>query len=399
MDKQLSHAAEKLMNGNRIPVLDGVRGIAILMVLVFHSIPLKGGSLLSTALIPLVKPMWSGVDLFFVLSGFLITGILLDTKQQDGYFQKFYVRRVLRIFPLYYGILLGLFVLIPLVAWLGNLTILDNLMASEYYSASAEKQHWLWLYLHNFVQATGEHMYPGFGHFWSLAIEEQFYMLWPLIVFFLPVGQLRKLCIAVAVLTLALRFGMLHFGYSTWAIRHITFCRIDTLVLGGLVAIILREEGLEKWQRAWSWIAGVSGLILVGMMFIDPRLDRNAWYVCTVGYTACALLFSALMFFVVLKQVPGWVTSILESSTLSTLGKYSYGIYVFHWPLVHAVKAVSNRLVGPTNGNPLMEIGQFVAITIVSLIVAWFSWILFESHWLKLKKYVAYNRASETVAS
>jgi len=395
MDRDLNVAAERLMNGKRIPVLDGVRGIAILMVLIFHSIPLEGSGFLSKAMVPFVRPMWSGVDLFFVLSGFLITGILLDTKNDEGYFRKFYVRRVLRIFPLYYGILIGLFVLIPVLAWAIDLSILKKLMGGDYYQASYEKQHWLWLYLHNFIQARGSHQYPGFGHFWSLAIEEQFYMVWPLIVFILPIKKLRQFCIAVAVLALALRTGLLFQGTTAWAIRHITFCRIDTLVLGGLVAIILREGSLEKWQKIWTSTAIVCGMLLIGMGFANPTMDRNTWYMTTIGYSACGLFFSAVMYFVVLKQVPEWVTRLLESQSLSTLGKYSYGIYVFHWPLVHAVKAFSNRLIGPTNGNPLIEIGQFIAITLVSLTTAWFSWILFESHWLKLKKYFAYNRAHE----
>ena len=110
---------------------------------------------------------WFGVDLFFVLSGFLITGNLIDARGQSGYFRNFYARRTLRIFPLYYSVLVGVFLILPLAAPLIHLP--------DAYSDLSRNQLWLWSYLQNYVQAKGPHQLPGFGHFWSLAVEEQFY--------------------------------------------------------------------------------------------------------------------------------------------------------------------------------------------------------------------------------
>ena len=165
--------------------LDGLRGLAIALVLV-HSLTMfvhpvsAGGQLYHAAL----AFGWSGVQLFFVLSGFLITGILLDTRPTPHYFRNFYIRRALRIFPLYYVTLAVAFIVLP---------ALDRM--PQVYAGDYPHQAFLWLYLSNWRHDIG----GGFSHYWSLALEEQFYLVWPLVVFFCSRPTLLKICIGLSV--------------------------------------------------------------------------------------------------------------------------------------------------------------------------------------------------------
>src|SRR6185369_10595810 len=180
----------KKLDGH-IPVLDGIRGLAILLVLVAHF----NGEAILKEYYPLVGPIATklaltglmGVDLFFILSGFLITGILLKTKNSEHYFLNFYARRVLRIFPLYYGVLLFVFWVLP------NIIKLD--VAAKYITS---QQWWLWTYLNNFPghpSLDSSKIYQ-LGHFWSLAVEEHFYLVWPLMVYSFSAHRLKKICLS-----------------------------------------------------------------------------------------------------------------------------------------------------------------------------------------------------------
>ena len=135
---------------------------------------------------------WVGVDLFFVLSGFLITSILYEAKQSDGYFKNFYMRRVLRIFPLYYGVLFVAFAVVPLF----------HPYQTGFYKTISHNQIFLWTYLQNYVQLPWEG-WAGFTHFWSLAVEEQFYLVWPAVVFLLNRRALMGVSIGMVVTALA----------------------------------------------------------------------------------------------------------------------------------------------------------------------------------------------------
>ena len=201
--------------GNRLPALDGLRGIAVLLVLAFHCRYFFPPWMEKSARPTLDVLGWSGVDLFFVLSGYLITGILLDTKDSSSYFRTFYARRSLRIFPLYFSFVAAVLLL---AQW---------------------RVHGFWYltYLSNWQPGHGVN--DGYlSHLWSLAIEEQFYLIWPAVVWFVPPGRLKWICIALAVTAAGLRpFA----GSQDQAAYRLTPCRMDSLALGAFVAIGMRH--------------------------------------------------------------------------------------------------------------------------------------------------------------
>src|SRR5438067_7660244 len=199
MDRSGAEVDRSLERGH-ILALDGLRGIAILLVVVCHFVSNLHIAADGWAwpLVAIAHAGWTGVDLFFVLSGFLITGILIDARGSDSYFKAFYARRALRIVPAYYGFLFAIFVVLPFL----------HLGAGNDYMLAREHQSWYWLYLTNVMMAIGE--IPGRGPypstlFWSLAVEEQFYLLWPLIVAASPPRTLRKICVGGVVLCVVLR--------------------------------------------------------------------------------------------------------------------------------------------------------------------------------------------------
>jgi len=220
----------------KIPQLDAVRGIAILVVLAHN---LRGFSSPPFSLV--TNYGWMGVDLFFVLSGFLITGILLDLKSSENYFRNFYARRSLRIWPLYYSMLILMFVILPLVR------------PQDAHEVFQRSTPW-WSYpffLQNFLVAAPSLAAGPLGVSWSLAVEELFYLVWPFVVRFVSRESLQWIAWAVLLASPMLR---LQFIARHWIIYSNPFCRLDGMMAGALLAILVRKSGFAPGRllkAAW----------------------------------------------------------------------------------------------------------------------------------------------------
>jgi peptidoglycan/LPS O-acetylase OafA/YrhL len=384
-------AVPPLAASRHIPALDGLRGTAILLVLAFKAMAdyqtqTWGGR----AIAGLCGCGWAGVDLFFVLSGFLITGILLDSKGGSHFFRTFYARRTLRIFPLYYGALLVAFVIIPAIAPITNPDV----------QHIARNQAWLWTYTSNMAFA-GKHKvffnadWLRLNHFWSLAIEEQFYLIWPMVVFALDSARLKKICWILVFGALSLRLGIYLAHLPRSLMLYPTPCRSDSLSIGALLAIGVREtNGVARLLPIARRGAAVFGVLLIPAFFWPenhPADDRTI--MLTVGYTLLAA-FSACLLLLVLDPSPrNKLRQVLEHSAVRTLGKYSYCMYVAHMFVLAALEAAwpLRRAVAWSRFEPAGMLLFFATYIAATLAIAIVSWKVFETHFIKAKRLFQYE--------
>jgi peptidoglycan/LPS O-acetylase OafA/YrhL len=337
----------------KIPQLDAVRGLAVLLVLLHNTDQYP-----SLHLQAISANGWMGVDLFFVLSGLLITGILLDTKQSEGYFRNFYARRCLRIWPLYYSALLFMFVIVPLLRPSDAHTVFE-----------ARSAPW-WSYpifLQNFLVRTPTNATGLLGVTWSLAIEEQFYLVWPLVVRFCSENQLRKIALTIICLSPILRFYLSRHQVDIYSN---TFCRLDGLMAGALLALTLRSTNFSPAKfvtSAWAVFLASAPLALVLEVF------HARWIVFSL-----VALASVSFVYLALFSAQRWVQAILTNRFLVYTGTISYGIYLLEKIPLDAVKAFH------------LDQHQFLALpfTIAATYgMATLSWNLLEKPFLRLKRF------------
>jgi len=278
----------------RIRQLDGVRAVAILAVFLHHSLH--------------VRLLWMGVDLFFVLSGFLITGVLLDAKRYSlgAFFAHFYARRARRILPPY-ALMLVLASIVFGVAWM---------------------KHWyLYLLLTNLLLPLNIAHPKAFDPLWSLAVEEQFYLVWPFAVYFLDTRRLRQLCVVLIVLAPTLR-AVFHFA-EHWPIYTLTPFRMDLLAMGGLLCIEwkTRRASFEKWGTKIGiplCLTGLAGLGLLMRFGYSTHANTRAGNVLI--YESCLLISTGVMLFALGGKGIRW----LQWGPLTYIGQVSYSMYLVH---------------------------------------------------------------------
>ena len=366
--------------GGHLPGLDGVRGLAILMVMAVHFVgdatPRTFGERLA---VKLGNYGVLGVDAFFVLSGFLITGLLLDAKGEPHYFRNFYARRTLRIFPLYYSVLALLFLVLPSVAALPP--------ALE---ESRVHQAWMWTYTANFyIAAKASWALPYVSHFWSLAIEEHFYLLWPLVVFSFRRETLERICLGVIVAALALRIGLSLLGTSELSISVLTPCRVDTLCVGALLAAMARrDQGVAPLVRRSGQAALAIGAatLLVSAFCAATRMGLAVLH--PIRGTLFAMFFGAVTLMSLRRSEQSLAARAFQGSWLRTFGKYSYGLYVYHGILSQHMLRMNaeDRLGALLGGHSRGIVAQAVIGVGLSFLIALISYELFEKRFLALKR-------------
>ena len=369
---------------SHVPELDGIRGAAIVMVMALHFIctlvPKQPNRIEFIAARLTGYGAW-GVDLFFVLSGFLITGILWDTRGNTHYFRTFYARRTLRIFPLYYGILLVLTVLLPeswLVAHAPSVLEIRRVRG------------WLWPYLTNvYVAKQGGFTIPYVSHFWTLAIEEHFYLVWPFVVGLIERSAVMRVCVALSSLALALRVAA-HFAHLNIYYAHtLTPCRLDSLCIGSWLALAARGPlGLTGLAKKAKPMLTLAALGILGTSLWHNRVGGEGSVAEAVRDLFLSLFFGWLIVLASSAGGPAWLKMSLRLRGLRLLGKYSYGLYVFHGMVAyyfgeHSTLQFFTRITGTET------VALFVQATvgaIVSVLIAVLSYELFELHFLRLKK-------------
>lgn len=355
----------------RVEALDGVRGIAILLVVVMHC-AMFGTVRADIGEHPLTRTLllgWTGVDLFFVLSGFLITGILLRDKERPHYFRNFYARRALRIFPLYYVVILLLLFVLP----------------RESATTAAEKVPYF-LYLQNFAW-----LWPGEAHpdiartiTWSLAVEEQFYLVWPAVVLLLSRRALLRLCVVMIAVAIALRFVLLAAGVPT--VYFLTPCRFDALAAGACLALLPPPPA---WLGRTFAVVGLAGLAvtawLTGSSLPQDNPGMQRW-----GILSALPLATGAM---VLARGEGLFARICCNRVLRSFGKYSYCIYLVHLLVIEQVIPLWVRFAQANPGVLDATPGPVIVLLFIAMCVpavwavGFASWHLFEKHVLAQKRH------------
>ena len=357
------------VNSNRFyyPALDGLRGVAILLVIIYHNFNFINQSQFG----------WLGVDLFFVLSGFLITTILLNDAGSPHFLKNFFIRRILRIFPLYFLCLIIFLILFPFLG-----------LYKKELSFFIANQWWLWTYLQNWLYSlflTDDA--KMLTHLWSLAVEEQFYLIWPFIILLVKKpGKLFFIMLTVLFLVF--------FGRSLLWFSHITdlnyttlytFTRIDGICIGSMVALLMRfRPGLIG--KYMAIIVLTLACINFVFYFLNQSKKNDYPYLSFVGYTTFCAMFGLLVHEIVSGNNK-ILNNILSISPLRFLGKISYGFYVFHWPVYvitwQYFSAFCHDTLHLTDATS--KLGASLLSTGLGFIISIISYYSFELFFLRLK--------------
>ncbi len=412
----MSSSASTAIVGRKLQALDGLRAIAIILVFFHHissHIPVVNG--FTSGLNWFADQGWFGVDLFFVLSGFLITGILLDTREANNYFSGFYARRILRIFPLYYVVLT---VVILLGMWMHYPPLTVTLPLRQ--------DRWLYYcYLTNWLGLWKAHYGPNYlAHFWSLAVEEQFYLVWPLIVWLVRPRAIPWVAGGLAAVSAVVRVIWLAHSGPQQAIAWATICRLDELFAGALCAYLFRSP--SRMLRVRKWLPGMAILgigsflvILSGMfLFRTPMLpflylfpsswhvlnDPGLFFIECGGFVLLALGFGAIV--LLAAHTDGkktWMQKFLTSRLLAPIGTYSYGIYVFHVPIL----GLASIFVFPkvargvhSDGDLFITEGAYILmVAAVTFAISALSYEFFEKKILRMKRYFGAKYAAVPITT
>jgi peptidoglycan/LPS O-acetylase OafA/YrhL len=355
-----------------VPALDGLRGVAVLLVFFLHY---GGGAQSGNRLVHGVgqaeKAGWTGVTLFFLLSGFLITGILWDSKGVQHWWRNFYVRRALRIMPLYYGALL----LVLLVA--------------TFNGTLGRALHGVWvqaLYLQTFPYFFAQrwHVPPPLflEHFWTLAIEEQFYLLWPFVLWLVPGRRAAAwICLGVFAASFAYRASSMAV-YSPLTGDFLLLTRSGEFALGGWLALAYRGPA---WERLRPWLGPVGAFAALLFVALTVRHDfaMSTPLNFALALAAISVAYTALIG-VALR--PGLVQRCASVGWLRWVGRISFGIYVYHLLLRQMFEWIAARLAHGTQGNLYLFLRLVVALA-STLLIAAASYYLYEKKFLRFKRY------------
>jgi peptidoglycan/LPS O-acetylase OafA/YrhL len=370
----------------RIPQLDGLRGVAIGLVLLHHYIYQMHPSMpdvLTAILIPLGGLGWSGVDLFFILSGFLIGGILVDAKESVNYYRTFYIRRVFRILPLYlFLVLLGI-LLVKIGAHAGG----------PLSDASLNPAPWRYYFTftQNFYFAKHSDVISYLQITWSLAVEEQFYLTLPLLVRKVDKNKLLAVAVGMVIFFGVLRSVLYWKGYINPLQSYILpFCRFDSLFIGVACAMLIRNQRLYTRLQNHPRLLAAATILLGGVFF---SMNHNLWmknlFLHTAGFTIVGLFYASLLMFV-LVQPQGVIARALCYKPLMSLGTISYCVYLIHGYALIITDYLLQLVLHLSDFELWTAILLGAAIT---FLLAQGSWVFFESRMIALGHRFTYKQS------
>lgn len=373
---------EQVYEPKHLPALDGIRGIAILMVILVHSLSI----LRDVGVAPYFGFGWIGVDLFFVLSGFLITRILLDTRSDSSYYRRFYIRRGLRIWPLYYVYLIVSLLLVHV------LTKVHAHSPGDFGSGgtpSIASPLWMYLFfIQNLCWTSLFSAKDAMAVTWSLCIEEHFYLAWPVCVRKFSLATLKYGLIALLIASPFLRIGAIYllrdYPYSTWfqTITRFTPLHLDAISAGCSLCLFWPKLCSLPWR--FQLFTGTFLFGLASTIFcIFFQQNKVVYSFC---FSSLAIMFVGL----VGMALNGWLNTVFTNSFLRYVGKISYGLYLIH-PYIFLFLQ-SHHLLAKFGFARHIQLGEWIAAifaTSISFLIAAFSWRVYESRMLALKPRLA----------
>ena len=357
---------------SHIPALDGIRGLAILSVTIYRFGNESIHQGITTGLMAkMIEAAESGVDLFFVLSGFLITGVLLDAKARPHFFRNFFIRRSLRIFPLYFASLAIFLFLVPLAFG-----------SKQPFPEGYANQAYLWTYLTNIkISVSNSWCFGYLGHFWSLAVEEHFYLAWPMLVYLLSVKQVFQFSILLAILSVLSRLVFSLCYDNEAALLTFTAFRCEGLLFGGAIAARLR---MGETSPAIRWGA-LCGLVSFGLFSLAIAMNGERLPISL--HTFISLFCASLLLLLLTAKRDSLLANSFELSFLRLLGKYSYAMYVFQSPIIPVTANwISLSILIKYIGNGQAASVSYVVIMFsITLLLAMISWYVLEKPILQLR--------------
>ncbi len=321
----------------------------------------------------IVQSGWSGVTLFFILSGFLITGILWDSRHSEHWLRNFYIRRLLRIFPLYYGSLI--------LVVLAGFVVHNGLSSFSGIWAFA-------LYLQNIPYITavaGVIRSPlRLSHFWSLAVEEQFYLIWPFLLYRLRnLRDLKRLSLATFLISCAFRLIRQKYFPEAAGWNDFTLARAAELATGAFLAACYRDDSWQILDRFAPLTAGLSFTAFAIAGMVQGNLHLYSDPVLTFGLPAITLFFASLL--VLALRHDGPLSHAMKTRWLRWVGSISYGLYVIH-VLITPIYPIVSHWVRPNAGRSEMLALNGIFTLLISFPLAWLSFRFYETPFLNLRK-------------
>ena len=354
-------------NSQHFALFDGFRGLAILLVMALHFVGFTPG--------------WAGVDVFFVLSGFLITWKLVQGLNEPNYYLNFYWRRVVRIFPLYFALLVFVFFIFPI--------LIPSLVTTSYRNLM-DIQAWYWMFSQNIYNAR--HGWPeniSIIHLWSLAVEVQFYLAWPFVIrFFYKKGnQLTWVVVGLIVFAIVFRLFADKFISMTPLYRYVLLPgRIDAFAAGALLYLLIQSNA-NRLKQILFWIA-ITGMALIVLLYVVLHIPMHFTepFTSRLGFTLIDVTLAAVIGYGLLATKSSLVQQVFTKKILTSIGRYSYAMYIVHMPLWTMLnRLLQNKYGLQLKNETLLLWAVSLGLTVVVYVIAYISYHRFERYFMRLK--------------